>query len=584
MKHVFTAAILIAIAAIALAPGRMLASGDTLLVYAKGPTIDVVIGGDTLSNGTRSHHFYKLVSTDTTYIFDATITSKENFTLWGVPATGTGKLPCIQPDVLGDASIPGVFTTFTGTHTSVLFKNLYLLGIAINNVVNYGSGQAVQVSGDSIRFAADNVVFEQWSQFAIGYDGNWDKFFITNCKFRNMTTQPNQWYVGEVIRNENYNGKFPTDTLLMKYNTMLCVSGYAACPVTTALVNYFDFSHNSIVYTFKNPFFIFNLTTAKIDNNIFYGAWAGGINKTEYPWWDQLWSPAVGSIIDFDWLDSAKVVAWKPGLPKVTNGLVDTAAEKLRVVEVKNNFYFWPTALTNFWTTWDDTAHVDSIYTVTWMNARTTNMFTDHTTWPGFTQSGNQNLDPGYGASITGALNAGAGNVNGVGLLNWFTQVRSGLGTTQVYGYDLTQVSNAANWTPTWPLPEANDMKYSNTTVKNGATDGLPIGDPFWFNGLTGVETPHQTVIPAEFSLSPAYPNPFNPSTNIRYTLNASGATTLKVYNVLGQLVKTIVNGESQAAGTYTVKVDMSNLASGVYLYSLEQSGKRLTQKMMLLK
>jgi len=164
MKHLFTAAFLVAILAIMVAPGRMYASGDTLYVFAKGsPTLDKVIGGDTLANGTRAHHFYKLVSTDTTYVFDATITSKENFTLWGVPAAGTGKLPCIEPDVLIDNSIPGVFTTFTGQHTTVVFKNLYLLGIAINNKVNYGAGQAVQVSADSIRFSADNVVFEQWS-------------------------------------------------------------------------------------------------------------------------------------------------------------------------------------------------------------------------------------------------------------------------------------------------------------------------------------------------------------------------------------------------------------------------------------
>ncbi len=208
MKQIFTFALFAAIVLLLAAPRQAFAAGDTLVVYAKGPTLDKVILGDTLSNGTKAHHVYLLVSTDTTYIFDATITTNANFTVLGVPNATTGRPPCIQPDVLGDGSVPGLLFTLNGTKTSGTFKNLYLLGIAINNTVNYGSGQAVQISADSIRLTVDNVIFEQWSQFAIGYSGNWDKFFISNCKFRNMTTLPNQWYVGEVLRNENYIGAF----------------------------------------------------------------------------------------------------------------------------------------------------------------------------------------------------------------------------------------------------------------------------------------------------------------------------------------------------------------------------------------
>ena len=59
---------------------------------------------------------------------------------------------------------------------------------------------------------------------------------------------------------------------------------------------------------------------------------------------------------------------------------------------------------------------------------------------------------------------------------------------------------------------------------------------------------------------------------------------SLKVYNVLGQLVKTLVDNAHQEAGTYTVRIDMSNVTSGVYFYSLEQGNNRLVHKMMLLK
>jgi len=394
-----------------------------------------------------------------------------------------------------------------------------------------------------------------------------------------MTTQPNQWYVGEVLRNENYLGKFPTDSTVIRYNTMLCVSGYSACPVTVAIVSYFDFSHNSVMYTFKNPFFAFNVTNAKFDDNIFYGAWAGGSSKTEHPWWDQLWTPETGSIIDFDALDSTKAALL---LGHAATGYLDTAAEQLRNVEVKNNVYFWPAALTSFWTAWNDTAHTDSIYTTSWMNARTTNMFSDKVTWPGFVESGNQNIDPGFGASIPGILNAAGGN--GVGLLNWFVAVRAGTGTTETYGYKITQVSGAANWTPTWPLPETADMHYSNVAMQTGGTDGRPLGDPYWITGSPTSVKPQTNPLPSKFSLSAAYPNPFNPGTHIQYTLVRSGVVSLRIYNVLGQLVKSVVDNVNQGASTYTVNVDMSEFNSGIYVYVLKQGTDQLAQKMILVK
>jgi hypothetical protein len=577
MKKLHAAASLGAIVALFLTLSQSLA--QTLVVYASGPTLDKVILRDTTASGARAHNVYQLVSRDTTYIFDGTITLNSSVTIQGVPDPTTGKLPCIQPDVLGDGSVPGVLFTFTGNGTKYTVKNLYLLGIAINNTVNYGAGLGIQVSADSIRLAVDNCILEQWSQFAIGYSGNWDKFFITNCKFRNMTTLPNQWYVGELLRNENYIGAFKTDSIVIKYNTMLCVSGYATA-ATGGIVNYYDFSHNNIVYTFKNPFFLDRMVNAKFNNNIFYGVYAGGQNKAEYNGgWDSFTAQTIASIITMGPLDSTTAALL---LGHASTGAGDPAAELLRKVEVKNNVYFWPSALTSFWTAWNDTAHVDSIYTPVFMNAQSINMFTDKAKWPGFVESGNQGADPSFGASIPGALNAGTGNANGVGLLNWFTAVRGGAGTTETYGYNITQVQSTEGWTPPWPLPEANDMQYTNTSLKTGATDGGPIGDPNWFGIVVDVKS-QPTAVPQGFALSAAYPNPFNPGTNLQYTLNKSGMVSLKVYNILGQVVSTIVN-ENKNAGIYTVRVDMARMGSGVYYAVLEQGTNRAVQKLMLLK
>jgi FlgD Ig-like domain len=582
MKQRLVAAIPIVIAVLIVAQSQVFAQSDTLIVYANGPRLNAIVARDTLANGTRAHHVYKLVSLDTTYLFDGTITVNTDVAFIGVPHPTTKRTPCIQPDVLPDNSIPGLLFTLNGKKTKGTFKNLYLLGIAINNVVNYGGGQAIQISADSIRLEVDNVIFENWSQFAIGYSGNWDKFFITNCKFRNMTTQPNQWYVGEVLRNENYIAAFKTDSIVIRYNTMLCVSGYATA-ATGGIVKYYEFSHNNVVYTFKNVFFLDRAVNAKFNNNLFFAAYAGGQNQTEFNGgWDSFTAKTIASIITMGPLDSLTAADL---LGHASTGAEDPAAEALRKVEVKNNAYFWPAALTAFWQSWNDTAHVDSIYTPVWMNSQSVNMFTDKTKWPGFVQSGNQNVDPGFGASILAVLNPGTGN--NVGLLNWFSVVRRGTGTTQLYGYPFTVVGTAANWVPPWPLPETNDMQYSNAALKTGGTDGGPIGDPNWFGILLDVKEASNEV-PQEFTLMQNYPNPFNPTTNISFGVKSAGHVKLVVFNTLGQEVRTLVDQE-MAPGTFVATWDGRNnqgkvLGSGVYFYRLEAKSFTATKSMVLLK
>jgi hypothetical protein len=101
---------------------------------------------------------------------------------------------------------------------------------------------------------------------------------------------------------------------------------------------------------------------------------------------------------------------------------------------------------------------------------------------------------------------------------------------------------------------------------------------------VTSVENLGTAGIPGQFCLKQNYPNPFNPTTNIQYTLNKSGITNLKVYNILGQHVMTVVNNEFQTANTYKTAIDMSRFTSGLYFCILQQGNNRSVQKMMLLK
>jgi len=88
---------------------------------------------------------------------------------------------------------------------------------------------------------------------------------------------------------------------------------------------------------------------------------------------------------------------------------------------------------------------------------------------------------------------------------------------------------------------------------------------------------------PSVFGLAQNYPNPFNPTTEIRYTLAAAGHVSLRVFDVLGKLVATLVHGNEQA-GSKSVTFHAHGLASGVYYYRLQTDGQSLTRKLLVIR
>ncbi len=131
----------------------------------------------------------------------------------------------------------------------------------------------------------------------------------------------------------------------------------------------------------------------------------------------------------------------------------------------------------------------------------------------------------------------------------------------------------------------ANDIKtYNNNIYVSGLTIdsiynyGLVIK---YAQPLTGINITNSNN-PTEFSLSQNYPNPFNPTTSIRYDIPKNADVTFKIYDLLGKEVFSIK--EYKQAGSYEVKFDGSNLASGMYFYSMETNGYKDVKKMVLIK
>ncbi len=90
--------------------------------------------------------------------------------------------------------------------------------------------------------------------------------------------------------------------------------------------------------------------------------------------------------------------------------------------------------------------------------------------------------------------------------------------------------------------------------------------------------------VPVAFRLEQNYPNPFNPTTTITYGLATDATVYVKVYNLLGEEVAALVNGEMQTAGTYSVMFNASNLVSGTYIYTLQAAETVISNKMILMK
>ncbi len=116
------------------------------------------------------------------------------------------------------------------------------------------------------------------------------------------------------------------------------------------------------------------------------------------------------------------------------------------------------------------------------------------------------------------------------------------------------------------------------------ATNGYVVGNDktlLKYGELTSVE--NEEELPTKFSLSQNYPNPFNPTATIQYAIPKAGAVTLKVYNILGQEMITIIN-EERPAGSYEVEFNASTLPSGIYFYRLQAGSFVKTKKMVLMK
>jgi hypothetical protein len=148
-----------------------------------------------------------------------------------------------------------------------------------------------------------------------------------------------------------------------------------------------------------------------------------------------------------------------------------------------------------------------------------------------------------------------------------------------------TQFNIPIFYAPGSPNPDNTIISIIIADTSSGGESGT-IGsmgyiDYLTFTGPSSVE--QISGLPKDINLSQNYPNPFNPSTKIEYSIPEASFVQLKVYDILGNEVATLVN-EEQSAGTYRADFSGNDLASGLYIAKLQAGNYSKTIKMSLLK
>lgn len=195
-----------------------------------------------------------------------------------------------------------------------------------------------------------------------------------------------------------------------------------------------------------------------------------------------------------------------------------------------------------------------------------------------FTYLGNHTIVPveltSFAATVSGS------SIN----LNWTTATE-----LNNSGFDIERKSNNTEWTKIAFVPgfgttsEVKSYSFNDNNLVVGKYSyrlkQVDFDGTFEYSNVVEGEI----IAVNKFELSQNYPNPFNPSTSIKFNLPVASNVKLSVFNLLGQEVKTLVNG-FKTAGSHTITFDASGLSSGIYIYKIEANNFAQTRKMTLIK
>ncbi|HUI10116.1 MAG TPA: T9SS type A sorting domain-containing protein [Bacteroidota bacterium] len=627
-------------------PAKIEAAGDTVYVpggtLALGEnagSLETAINSDTLAGGVRKNPNRVYALYQGQYYFQLAPIYCNNptgtLTICGVPsASGTTK-PIIIITPVSPSTQEGTNTVYG----SIKCDGIHYQAQQVTGTFNAELFYCGTANKAKQRLTINNCLFE-FSNIdlfdctnetgAIGGWPNGASFFITNSYFRNM------FYSGQWWGSRVFQCKHPIDTLWVENCTV--TTGGLTFLQQNELTDFEYINHNTIVnnkkYWLLSPYHRIWLCT----NNIFMNQnWVGEdtnvTNSGQDP--DKYFMSTIN-------VDTNNATNGLTTQSKYWNGdsahfVAALGFAHMRVYIADNVNYYNPILSTGYYN--------NSKYVTTppgsipsslnwagagtgpwkigntpgmWMNSRTTALFA---AWGpptgGFIEKRTTTANPN--TQTVDIVNAA--EVDSMAQWNqnqWgdsrFTHITALTATPYIYGdYDPTTLPgiSGGHKTDTMTVGKAGITKFtdltenfSQSTVLSGI-DGLPVGALIWddtklaaFNSATDfnavvskymadggptLAVAPTTSAPATYALSQNYPNPFNPTTTIEFTMPKASQVDLKVYNVLGQLVATLVH-DQLPAGQHAYTFNATNLASGTYFFRLTAGDFSSVKKMLLLK
>lgn len=166
----------------------------------------------------------------------------------------------------------------------------------------------------------------------------------------------------------------------------------------------------------------------------------------------------------------------------------------------------------------------------------------------------------------------------------WIQENHADYATLDGQTFDVTTDWQTITYTTTEMSADDDNVKLTFVLGNVALGDEIYIDNvSMFYTGTVDIEESIAIAQPSNYSISQNYPNPFNPSTVINYSIPKQSNVSIKVYDILGTEVATLMN-EEKAIGNYSVKFDGSNLSSGLYFYKLQAGEFVGTKKMMLIK
>jgi hypothetical protein len=548
-----------------------------------------------ISAGTLSNTVFKLDSYGY-YILTGTIT---------VPLAQ--KLTIVAPDPgnsqeTAPAQILWTSGSVTKNFNFDCFGDVYLKNIQILYATtgNTQVGCSFQIETDSVQgfenATFENVIFDYSccpanGSGSVGVTAKHFRGKFYNCYFRNCV-DPHYRYYGRAVSFPYQTTGYHGDTLIFE-NCSFANLSYGIMQESAEYNSYVKFNHctmvNTVVFPFESGWWNkLSITNSVFVNTYMFGDIPTNRGDTTYP--GSGLPSKVGSYPDGGVLniDSVSTFGFTPDFGESDRHIY--FANTSYVVEPWLVSYYRSNAYT------DTAAKNNQPYAQPMMSTKTEKFFN------GVDGSGNklfpnmtcENLYP-WSYPNFGNPPLSQSNLKDFLLKKW----------TNNADMDWSW-SIADDFALTWPMNE--DLSYANDTLNIAGMGGYPLGDLYhWYptryttwkasqkaiedavingkmGGTTGIIDRSPAGAVAKLELSQNYPNPFNPTTQISYTVAHNARVSLKVFDVLGREVATLVDGV-KTAGNYAVIFNAGNLSSGVYFYRLQADGSSsLTKKLVLMK